>query len=346
MDIDNKDITNSNFLNEDINEFSLRPTLLKEFIGQTKLKENLNIFIQATKKRKEPLDHILFYGPPGLGKTTLSNIIAKEMDASIKSTTGPVLERIGDLAAILTDLSEGDILFIDEIHRMNHVVEETLYSVMEDFKLDIIIGQGPSAKNIKLDIEKFTLIGATTRAGLLTSPLRDRFGIMNHLDFYDVKDIVIIIKRSASILNIEVTDDGAFEIASRSRGTPRIANRLLKRIRDFADVRNEGIIDKEIAIKGAEMMEIDNLGLDKVDRQILFAMIENYNGGPIGIETLAIITNEETDTITDVCEPFLIKEGLLIRTSRGRVVTDKAYKHLNLKKKNNSFVGGDDDLFK
>lgn len=339
------DLINPNFLTEDNSEFSLRPNSLSEFIGQRKLKENLSVFIQATKKRNEPLDHILFYGPPGLGKTTLSNIIAKEMGANIKSTTGPVLEKVGDLAAILTDLSEGDVFFIDEIHRMNHIVEETLYSVMEDFKLDIIIGQGPSAKNIKLDIPKFTLIGATTRAGLLTSPLRDRFGIVNHLDFYNVEEIMVIVKRSANILNIKVTDDGALEIASRSRGTPRIANRLLKRIRDFADMKNNGIIDKNIAIDSSEMLEVDSLGLDKVDRRILLSMIENYNGGPVGIETLAIITSEEIDTITDVCEPYLIKQGLLIRTPRGRIVTEKAYKHFNINK-NIKNEGEEDDLFR
>jgi holliday junction DNA helicase RuvB len=339
------DLINPNFLTEDNSEFSLRPNSLSEFIGQKKLKENLSVFIQATKKRNEPLDHILFYGPPGLGKTTLSNIIAKEMGANIKSTTGPVLEKVGDLAAILTDLSEGDVFFIDEIHRMNHIVEETLYSVMEDFKLDIIIGQGPSAKNIKLDIPKFTLIGATTRAGLLTSPLRDRFGIVNHLDFYNVEEIMVIVKRSANILNIKVTDDGALEIASRSRGTPRIANRLLKRIRDFADMKNNGIIDKNIAIDSSEMLEVDSLGLDKVDRRILLSMIENYNGGPVGIETLAIITSEEIDTITDVCEPYLIKQGLLIRTPRGRIVTEKAYKHFNINK-NIKNEGEEDDLFR
>lgn len=339
------DLISPNFLTEDNSEFSLRPNTLSEFIGQKKLKENLSVFIQATKKRNEPLDHILFYGPPGLGKTTLSNIIAKEMGANIKSTTGPVLEKVGDLAAILTDLSEGDVFFIDEIHRMNHIVEETLYSVMEDFKLDIIIGQGPSAKNIKLDIPKFTLIGATTRAGLLTSPLRDRFGIVNHLDFYNVEEIKIIVKRSANILNIKVTDDGALEIATRSRGTPRIANRLLKRIRDFADMKNDGIIDKNISIDSSEMLEVDSLGLDKVDRRILLSMIENYNGGPVGIETLAIITSEEIDTITDVCEPYLIKQGLLIRTPRGRIVTDKAYKHFNINK-NIKNGGEEDDLFR
>jgi Holliday junction DNA helicase RuvB len=319
---------------------------LNEFIGQKKLKENLSIFMQAAKQRGEALDHILFYGPPGLGKTTLSNIISKEMGTNIKSTTGPVLERVGDLAAMLTDLSEGDIFFIDEIHRINHLVEETLYSVMEDFKLDIIIGQGPSAKNIKLDIPKFTLIGATTRAGLLTSPLRDRFGIVNQMDFYDLDELKIIIKRSANILKIKISEDGAEEIGKRSRGTPRIANRLLKRVRDFADVKNNGVIDKNSAIYGTEMLEVDHLGLDKLDRKILLALIEKYNGGPIGIETLAIISSEEIDTITDVCEPFLIKQGLLIRTPRGRIVTDSAYEHFGLKRKNNKNSGGqENDLF-
>ena len=342
------DIIDPKFTNDDVNEFSLRPTNLSEFIGQKKLKENLSIFMQAAKKRGEPLDHILFYGPPGLGKTTLSNIISREMGTNIKSTTGPVLERVGDLAAMLTDLSEGDIFFIDEIHRINHLVEETLYSVMEDFKLDIIIGQGPSAKNIKLDIPRFTLIGATTRAGLLTSPLRDRFGIVNQMDFYELDELKIIIKRSANILNIQISDDGAEEIGKRSRGTPRIANRLLKRIRDYSDVKNDGVIDKQSAIYGAEMLEVDTLGLDKLDRKILLSLIEKYNGGPIGIETLAIISSEEVDTITDVCEPFLIKEGLLIRTPRGRIVTDSAYKHFGInKQKYNKNIGGqENDLFK
>ncbi len=337
------DIINPIFSPEDLNEYSLRPKNLSEFIGQKKLKENLSIYIQAAQKRGEPLDHILFYGPPGLGKTTLSNIIAKEMGSNIKSTTGPVLEKVGDLAAILTDLGEGDIFFIDEIHRINHLVEEALYSVMEDFKLDIIIGQGPSAKSIKLDIPKFTLVGATTRAGLLTSPLRDRFGIISHFDFYEFDELKIIIKRSANILNIKISEYGADEIARRSRGTPRIANRLLKRIRDYADVKNDGLIDKKSAIAGSEMLEVDELGLDKLDRKILLQMIDKYKGGPVGIETLAVITSEEIDTITDVCEPYLIKEGLMIRTPRGRIVTDLAYKHfgmLSKKKKEDS-----DDLF-
>ena len=343
-----QDIIDPKFTNDDINEFSLRPSSLSEFIGQKKLKENLSIFMQAAKQRNEPLDHILFYGPPGLGKTTLSNIISKEMGTNIKSTTGPVLERVGDLAAMLTNLSEGDIFFIDEIHRINHLVEETLYSVMEDFKLDIIIGQGPSAKNIKLDIPRFTLIGATTRAGLLTSPLRDRFGIVNQMDFYELDELKIIIKRSANILNIKISDEGADEIGKRSRGTPRIANRLLKRIRDYSDVKNNGVIDKQSAIYGAEMLEVDNLGLDKLDRKILLSLIEKYNGGPIGIETLAIISSEEIDTITDVCEPFLIKEGFLVRTPRGRIVTDAAYKHFGLEKKykrNKNIGGAENDLF-
>ncbi|MFC1485249.1 Holliday junction branch migration DNA helicase RuvB [bacterium] len=315
---------------EDLNEYSLRPEKLTEFIGQKKLKEKLSIFIEAAKKRKEPLDHVLFYGPPGLGKTTLSHILAKEMGANFKSTTGPVLERVGDLAAILTDLSEGDVFFIDEIHRMNHLVEEALYPVLEDFKLDIIIGQGPGAKNIKLDIPRFTLVGATTRAGLLASPMRDRFGIIHHLDFYTLKDLEIIVKRSAQILKINIENDGAIEIARRSRGTPRIANRLLKRIRDFADVKNNGIINKQCAQDASEMLEVDHKGLDILDRRVLEAIIEKYNGGPVGIDTLAVVVSEEIDTITDVCEPYLIQQGFIARTPRGRMATVLAYQHLGL----------------
>ncbi|MCP4482501.1 MAG: Holliday junction branch migration DNA helicase RuvB [bacterium] len=327
------DIIDPQFSVEDIQEFSLRPTKLTEFIGQNQLKSNLSIFIQAAKNRGESLDHVLFYGPPGLGKTTLSNIIAHEMSANIKTTTGPVLEKVGDLAAILTDLSEDDVFFIDEIHRMNHLVEEALYPVLEDFKLDIIIGQGPSAKNIKLDIPRFTLVGATTRAGLLTSPLRDRFGIVHHLDFYNEQELTVIIKRSASILNIEISDEGAVAVAVRSRGTPRIANRILKRIRDFAEVKHNGVIDSFCVQESAKMLDIDEIGLDKVDRKVLLSMINNYAGGPVGLDTLAVVTGEEVDTISDVCEPYLIQQGLMLRTPRGRVVTDAAYQHFNLKRK-------------
>ncbi|MFC1512689.1 Holliday junction branch migration DNA helicase RuvB [bacterium] len=317
---------------EDTSEFSLRPAKFSDFIGQEKLKENLSIFIQAAKKRNEPLDHTLFYGPPGLGKTTLAHIITREMGNNLKSTTGPALEKAGDLAAILTDLAPGDVLFIDEVHRLNHLVEETLYSVMEDFKLDIIIGEGPSAKNIKLDITPFTLVAATTRAGLLASPMRDRFGIVHHLNFYTKSEIKTIVLRSAKILGVKIEDKGAEEIAGRSRGTPRIANRLLRRIRDYADIKNNGLIDTDCAKKGAHMLEVDDAGLDKMDRRILEIIIKNYNGGPVGIDTIAVATSEEVDTITDVCEPFLIQSGFLARTPRGRVATELAYRHLGIVK--------------
>ncbi|MDD5688333.1 MAG: Holliday junction branch migration DNA helicase RuvB [Elusimicrobia bacterium] len=311
-------------------DYTLRPQKLDEFIGQEKLKENLKIFISAAKKRKEPLDHCLFYSPPGLGKTTLANIIAHEMGVNIKSTSGPVMEKVGDLAAILTNFSYGDVFFIDEIHRLNRVVEESLYPVLEDFKLDIIIGQGPSAKTIKLDIPKFTLIGATTRAGLLTSPLRERFGISAHIDFYSVDNLKEIITRSAGILNIKSDKKGIDIIAERSRGTPRIANRLLRRIRDFADMRTEGIITEKLASDALESLGIDAVGLDETDRKILLTIIEKFSGGPVGVDTIAVSVSEETDTITDVYEPYLIQAGFLARTSRGRVVTELSYKHLGL----------------
>jgi holliday junction DNA helicase RuvB len=324
---------------EDVFEYSLRPDKLDDFIGQEKLKENLNIFMQAAKNRKEPLDHTLFYGPPGLGKTTLAHIIAKEMGANLKSTTGPVLEKVGDLAAMLTDLAPGDVFFIDEIHRINHLVEEALYPVLEDFKLDIIIGQGPSAKNIKLDIPKFTLVGATTRAGLLASPMRDRFGIVGHLKFYDQKELSMIIKRSAKILGVNIDDSGIEEISRRSRGTPRISNRLLKRIRDYAEVKNGGVIDSKCAKIAAEMLDVDHAGLDYMDRKILSTIIEKYSGGPVGIETIAVAVSEEIDTITDVAEPFLIQSGFIARTPRGRVATELAYQHLGISRTNNKQSG-------
>lgn len=311
-------------------DYTLRPQTLEEFIGQEKLKENLKIFISAAKKRKEPLDHCLFYSPPGLGKTTLANIVAHEMGVNIKSTSGPVIEKIGDLAAILTNLSYGDVFFIDEIHRINRAVEEALYPVLEDFKLDIVIGQGPSAKIIKLDIPKFTLIGATTRAGLLTSPLRERFGISTHIDFYSVDNLKDILIRSAGILNIKADKSGIELIAKRSRGTPRIANRLLRRIRDFADMKTKGIITEDLASSALESLGIDSAGLDDMDRKILLAIIEKFSGGPVGADTIAIAVSEETDTITDVYEPYLIQAGFLARTSRGRIVTEFSYKHLNI----------------
>ncbi len=316
--------------NEEVHfDNSLRPSQLAEYVGQEKIKENLNIFIAAAKLRDESLDHVLFYGPPGLGKTTLANIIASEMDANIKSTSGPVIEKSGDLAALLTNLKKGDVLFIDEIHRLSNVIEEILYSAMEDYKLDIMIGQGPSARSIKLELPPFTLVGATTRAGLLTSPLRDRFGVVHRLDYYSEKELEVILTRSAGILETAIVPDGANEIARRSRGTPRIANRLLRRVRDYAQVKANGIITREVAASALEMMEVDGKGLDKMDHKLLLAMIENYSGGPVGIESLAASISEEKDTIEDVLEPDLIQTGFIQRTPRGRIATPKAYKHFN-----------------
>ena len=306
---------------------NLRPALLDEYIGQEKIKENLKIFIEAAKKRGEALDHVLFYGPPGLGKTTLAYIVSQELNVSIKTTSGPVIERAGDLAAILTNLQERDVLFVDEVHRLNHVVEEILYPAMEDYKLDIIIGQGPSARSIKLDISRFTLVGATTRAGLLTSPLRDRFGVVARLDFYSHEELRKIVERSAGILNIEIEPQGAMEVARRSRGTPRVANRLLRRIRDYAQVRADGVITEEVASNGLQMLDVDNKGFDKMDRNILLTIIDKFDGGPVGIDTLSAAVNEEKDTIEDVYEPFLIQEGYLSRTPRGRVATKLAFDH-------------------
>ncbi|MDR2709143.1 MAG: Holliday junction branch migration DNA helicase RuvB [Elusimicrobiota bacterium] len=311
-------------------ENSLRPQILDDFIGQEKLKENLKIFIAAAKVRKEALDHCLFYAPPGLGKTTLSHIIAKEMGTNLVITAGPALSQKADLATILTNLHEGDIFFIDEIHRMPHVIEEYIYPAMEDFKLDVIIGQGgPAAKIVKLPLPHFTLIGATTRAGLLSSPLRDRFGIVQHLDFYDLDSLIKILHRSSSIMNIEVMADAACEIAARSRGTPRIVNRLLRRVRDFAQIEG-GIITKKIAQKALQALEVDNAGLDKMDRILLTTLINKFGGGPCGVETLAIAISEDVDTITDVYEPYLIQSGFIARTPRGRVVTEAGFKHLGI----------------
>lgn len=310
-------------------EVTLRPQRLLEFIGQPKLKENLQIFIQAAQKRSEPLDHCLFYSPPGLGKTTLAHIIAKEMGVNLRTTSGPVLERVGDLAAILTSLGPGDVLFIDEIHRLSHLVEEALYPAMEDFALDIIIGQGPSAKTIKLPLPKFTLVGATTRVGLLTSPLRERFGIVERLNFYEQEDLVAIIKRSAHLLKVAVDHSGAEEMATRSRGTPRVSNRLLRRVRDFAEIKtSDGVITKTLAQQSLEALGVDQRGLDEMDRRVLSAVLEKFGGGPVGIETLALAVSEEVDTVTDVYEPFLIQIGFLARTPRGRVITDLGRKHL------------------
>lgn len=309
-------------------EQSLRPQTLDEFIGQERLKQNLRVFIQAARQRQEALDHSLFYSPPGLGKTTLAGILAREMGTNLRVTSGPVLERKGDLAAILTSLAEGDVFFIDEIHRLNRVVEETLYSVMEDFKLDIIIGEGPSAKTINLPVPRFTLVGATTRAGLLTSPLRDRFGITAHLEFYTEAELVTILERSSRILNVNADADGFHEIARRSRGTPRIANRLLRRLRDFAEMTPSKRLNAAVAARGLEALDVDQRGLDTMDRRLLATVIDKFSGGPVGIDTLAVSLSEDADTLTDVYEPFLIQCGFLARTPRGRVATEHAYRHL------------------
>lgn len=311
-------------------ENSLRPRRLDEYIGQDRVKENLTVFIEAAKQRAEPLDHVLFHGHPGLGKTSLATVISNELGVSMRSTSGPVIERPGDLAAILTNLETRDVLFIDEIHRLNHVVEEILYPAMEDFKLDIIIGQGPSARTIKLDLPPFTLIGATTRAGLLSPPLRDRFGVSLRLEFYEVEDLKIIVNRSARILGIPIDDDGALEIAKRSRGTPRISNRLLRRVRDYAEVRADGIVTRQVADHALGMLEVDEKGFDRMDRKILSTIIEKYDGGPVGIETLAAAVSEERDTLEDVYEPYLIQVGFLHKTPRGRLATRLAYEHLRI----------------
>ena len=318
---------------EEIAEVSLRPKTLNEYIGQTKVKENMKIYIEAAKKRGEPLDHILLYGPPGLGKTTLASIISTEMNTNIRITSGPAIEKPGDLAALLTNLSPNDILFIDEIHRLNRSVEEILYPALEDYNLDIIIGKGPSARSIRLELPKFTLIGATTRAGSLTTPLRDRFGIMHRLELYDVEQLNTIVKRSAKILDVAIDEKGSMEIARRSRGTPRIANRLLKRVRDYAAVLGDGTITEEIAKIALEKLEIDELGLDNIDRKILKTIILSYSGGPVGIETLSSTIGEETETIEDVYEPYLLQMGFLSRTPRGRIATPNAYKHLGIEYK-------------
>ena len=315
---------------DDENEGSLRPKTLREYIGQEKAKGNLEVFIQAAKMRNEPLDHVLLHGPPGLGKTTLSGIIANEMGVNIRITSGPAIEKPGDLAALLTNLAENDILFVDEIHRLNRSVEEILYPAMEDFAIDIIIGKGPSANSIRLDLPKFTLIGATTRAGQLSAPLRDRFGVTLRLELYTPEELSRIVTRSAGILDVPIEDDGAMEIAKRSRGTPRIANRMLRRVRDFAQVKAGGVITRKVADEALTALEVDHLGLDAIDRRMLRSIIEHYGGGPVGLETLAATINEEAVTLEDVYEPYLMQMGFLTRTPRGRCVTRRAYEHLGL----------------
>ncbi len=330
FDEDERFVT-SDFISEDAEiEVGLRPRSLSEYVGQEKAKGNLEVYIQAALDRREALDHVLLYGPPGLGKTTLASIIANEMGVNIRITSGPAIEKAGDLAAILTNLSEHDILFIDEIHRMSRTVEEILYPAMEDYALDIIIGKGPAAKSIRIDLPKFTLIGATTRAGLLTAPLRDRFGVISRLELYSVEEIQEIVKRSAGLLGVEIDDDGAAEIASRSRGTPRIANRFLKRVRDFAQVKHDGKITYNVAAEALKSMEVDELGLDVIDSRMIKTMIENFGGGPVGLDTLAATIGEEPNTIEDVYEPYLLQLGFISRTPRGRIATKLAYDHFEI----------------
>lgn len=338
MDLENR-ITAPDFSPEDVDtEFSLRPKTLSEYIGQEKAKENLSVYIEAAKKRGDALDHVLLYGPPGLGKTTLSQIIANEMNSNLKITSGPAIEKQGDLAALLTNLSDGDVLFIDEIHRLSKQVEEVLYPAMEDFALDIIIGKGPSARSIRVNLAHFTLVGATTRAGQLTAPLRDRFGVLLRLELYQPEELCQIIMRSASILGVPCEKEGALELARRCRGTPRIANRLLKRVRDFADILGTGTITREIVRTALERLEIDELGLDNLDRRMLQAIIETYNGGPVGLDTLAALLGEEAVTIEDVYEPYLMQLGFLSRTPRGRCVTERAYQHLGIARTGQQFL--------
>lgn len=330
MDFDDRIVSNMDIGDEDVREYGIRPRILDEYIGQQKVKENLKVYIEAAKDRKEALDHVLLYGPPGLGKTTLANIIANEMDVNIHVTSGPAIEKQGDLAAILTNLGEHDVLFIDEIHRLSHSVEEILYPAMEDYAVDIILGKGPSARSIRLDLPKFTLVGATTKAGNMTGPLRDRFGVISRLELYTADELKTIVKRSASILGVQIDEEGAGEIASRSRGTPRIANRLLKRVRDFAQVISDGVITKELADKALTRIEVDKIGLDSTDRNVITTMIKTFGGGPVGLDTLAATTGEDSNTIEDVYEPYLLQLGFINRTPRGRTVTKAAYDHFSI----------------
>lgn len=326
-----KRIISTELTEEDVKiESNLRPQMLTDYIGQTKAKENLKIYIEAAKARQEPLDHVLFYGPPGLGKTTLAGIIANEMGVNMKITSGPAIEKPGEIAAVLNNLKEGDVLFVDEIHRLNRQVEEVLYPAMEDFAIDVMIGKGASARSIRLDLPKFTLVGATTRAGLLTAPLRDRFGVVHRLEFYTPQELKTIIMRSAGVLGVSIEEAGAMELARRSRGTPRLANRLLKRVRDFAQVKYDGVITKDVAVFALDLLEVDKLGLDNSDRLILTTMIEKFQGGPVGLDTLAAAIGEDSGTLEDVYEPYLIMNGFLKRTPRGRQVTELAYSHLGL----------------
>ena len=345
FDFENRIVSTSFSAEDSDTESSLRPKSLDDYIGQEKVKENLKVYIDAAKMRNDPLDHVLLYGPPGLGKTTLSNIIANEMGVNIRVTSGPAIEKTGDLVALLTSLEKGDVLFIDEIHRLSRTVEEILYPAMEDFAVDIIIGKGPSARSIRLDLPKFTLIGATTRAGQLTTPLRDRFGVVLKLELYTPEELATIVSRSASILGIDITEQGAYEIASRSRGTPRIANRLLKRVRDFAQVKGKDVIDNEIAQYALDRLEIDELGLDSTDKRMLETIIKFYDGGPVGLETLAATIGEEAITLEDVYEPYLMQIGYLSRTPRGRCVTRLAYEHLGLTPRSLAREGTQLDIF-